>query len=432
MTSLLFRLLSLTALLVALAVPQSGCSECENCEGYEELFEGGVTRLDIRIEAARYDEALADLEEVLCCGLPGPDQEPLWVPAVVRHGDKEWPGAAFRFKGNSSLSIPYDGGARKLPFRLNFKKLSQDGKTFHGFTKLTFANGFHDPTMIRERLAADVFREAGVPVARMTFASIYVDVGDGPRYWGVYTMIEDPTDVMMASQFGDGTGNLYKPDGASADWSSFDTSSFDKKSNSADADFSDVMMAIEALHQDRGDPAAWRSELEAHVDVHGFLTWLAVNQSMVNWDTYGWMRHNYYLYGDPGDAGRLRLIPWDLNESLAEPRAEGADLVMADSVGTRWPLIRYLLDDSEYRSFYRSELSRIAQGAFSEGFVDERIQRYRAEIEPYVNGQLDAEEFPYRLVRPEDFAAAFDAEDGLRAHIASRHDAIAQALASVD
>ena len=45
--------------------------------------------------------------------------------------------------------------------------------------------------------------------------------------------------------------------------------------------------------------------LEAHFNVRAYLKLLAVNQTMQNWDTYGAMTHNYYLYGDPDDNGRL-------------------------------------------------------------------------------------------------------------------------------
>ena len=60
---------------------------------------------------------------------------------------------------------------------------------------------------------------------------------------------------------------------------------------------------------------AWRAGLEAVFDVDGFLNWLAVNTVIQNWDTYGLMSHNYYLYNDP-ISGLLTWIPWDNNEAF--------------------------------------------------------------------------------------------------------------------
>ena len=48
---------------------------------------------------------------------------------------------------------------------------------------------------------------------------------------GLYTMIEDPSDDMLEAQFGDDSGNLYKPDGEGAKWARFVQDSFVKKTN---------------------------------------------------------------------------------------------------------------------------------------------------------------------------------------------------------
>ena len=44
------------------------------------------------------------------------------------------------------------------------------------------------------------------------------------------------------------------------------------------------------------------------MDVDLFLRWLAVNSTIGNWDAYGAMAHNYYLYGDPHRAGAAGFL----------------------------------------------------------------------------------------------------------------------------
>jgi len=39
---------------------------------------------------------------------------------------------------------------------------------------------------------------------------VYVDTGNGPVYWGLYTVFEDPSDKMLEYQFENPNGNLYK------------------------------------------------------------------------------------------------------------------------------------------------------------------------------------------------------------------------------
>ena len=63
-------------------------------------------------------------------------------------------------------------------------------------------------------------------------------------------------------------------------------------------------------------------DLEEVFDVSGFLNYLAVNSVIQNWDTYGIMSHNYYLYHDP-TTDLLTWIPWDNNEVDAIDKREG-------------------------------------------------------------------------------------------------------------
>ncbi len=180
--------------------------------------------------------------------------------------------------------------------------------------------------MLREKVAGDVFRNAGLAGSHTAFYTVYVDYGDGPVYFGVYTMVEEVDDTVLDTQFADDDGNLYKPEGTGASFAegTFSEDVFVKKTNEDEADWSDILSLFAALHDDTRttDPAAWRTNLEAVFDTDVFLKYLAVNTVIQNWDTYGRMTHNYYLYNDP-DTGRLTWIPWDNNEALQEGKMGG-------------------------------------------------------------------------------------------------------------
>lgn len=401
------------------------------CDGYSELFGGrDLHRLEITIGTGDFNAARDDLQSILGAGFQMDMESPMWFPVQLEMNGQQWSQVGMRFKGNSSLFFPWSTGSEKLPFRFNFQRFDSEGDLFYGFRKMTFANGFHDPSQVRDRLAADVFREVGVPVARSTSVEVYVDHGEGQTYWGLYTMIEDPSDRMKDMAFGSPGGNLYKPEGPAARWQSFSSLDFKKKSNKTEADYSDVEGAIGALHGDRSDPDAWRAELETHLDVDGFLKWLAANQAMVNWDTYGWMAHNYYLYGDPSQGGRLRFIPWDLNEALAEPQRDFADSISLDRLSGSWPLIQKLLDDEIYQQRYQEALVEVATGAFSEAAMADRIEDYQELIAEAVY----AEQWPHRLSPPEAFEEAFAAtgQGSLKLHVNSRHKALLEAGGNID
>jgi hypothetical protein len=198
-------------------------------------------------------------------------------------------------------------------------------------------------------------------------------------------MIEDPSDQLIETQFADDSGNLYKPDGPGATFKTFDMASFEKKSNEDAADYGDVMAVFSALHAPRMDAQGWRTGLEAVFDVETFIDVLAVSRAIGHWDGYGAMAHNYYLYGDPADNGRLLWISWDHNLTW-QTRSFRSLTVMMDEVTDAWPLIRYLLDDPAYRMQYQQALRAALGNAYEKAAFDARANELHQLITPAVLG----------------------------------------------
>ena len=424
-----------------------GWETLSHCKGippdYALVFDDTVVqRLDIVIDPDDYAATMDDLQDILGSNQgPGGNlddtPEPMYIPVDLTYNDLQWTHVGMRYKGNSSLHSSWRRGVEKLAFRFNFDKFEDDypeihNQRFYGFKKMTFSNGFKDDSLLRDKVAADLFREAGAPAAQGAFVRVYMDVGEGPVYYGLYTMIEDPSDEMLEVQFDDGEGNLYKPEGEGAHLTTFIESSFEKKTHEDLADFTDVKRFIETLNGDRSDAAQWRARLEDVFNVDRFLQVQAANQVMVNWDSYGTMDHNYYLYADPSDAGRIVFFPWDLNEAMLIRGGGGggggggpsaSTSIMMDEVSENWPLIRYVLDDPIYREQYKGHVRAFLEGAFRIETVHEKLARYHELIAPYVDGTISQETYPYtHLERLQDFEGSVDdSARGLKAHVDSRH-----------
>ncbi|MBN1248851.1 MAG: CotH kinase family protein, partial [Anaerolineae bacterium] len=306
--------------------------------------------------------------------------------------------------------------------RLDFDQFEDDhpetdDQRFYGFKQVTLSNNWSDPSYLREKVTADVFREAGVPAAQTAFYEIYVDYGEGPVYFGLYTMVEVVDDTVVETQFEAGDGNVYKPSGPGATFAagSFSEEAFDKQTNEAEADWSDILALFDALHAEirTTDPGAWRSGLEAVFDVDRFLNWLAVNTVVQNWDTYGSMSHNYYLYHDP-TTDQLVWIPWDNNMALSDGVGgwdRGGLSIDLEGVDADWPLIRFLMDDDVYRARYVAHVDAVINGVFEPAKMATTYRQLAALIEPYVTREGDAA------------LSAFErAVEDLVAHAQARHE----------
>lgn len=371
---------------------------------------------------------------------------PAYVPADVTFDGETFRHVGFRLKGNSSLANTWRSGSDKLPFRLNIDGLEARyaeirDQTFFGFTNLSFSNGALDSSYLRAKVVTDLFRDAGLPVARTAFIRVYLDRGAGPIYLGLYTMTEIPDPPMLARLFGSDDGNLYKPHGTGGRWTVFVADDFSKRSNEADEDWTDVEDAIAALQASKADRAEWRRRLEARIDVNGFLRWLAFNTIVGNFDAYGGLSaHNYYLYGSPRHRDRLFWIPWDHDLAmsggggLGGGAGGGAGAANVDlfhtGITAGWPLIRYLLDDPVYRAAYRAQVENILATSFEPARVSAILQSEQARIAPYVIG-AEAEQ-PGRTFAggPAQFDAAVFGPNGLLAYVTNRVAAVRRALAA--
>ncbi len=409
---------------------------------YDLIFaEGEIQNLDFVVDSADWQSMLDDMTANYgnfgTGGMPPPPASaaganPIWVPVSVFHAGVEWYKVGLRFKGNSSLISAWSSGILKLPFKLDFDQYEDlypqiENQRFHGFKQLSLSSGFEDQSLMREKVAADIFRAAGLVAPRTAFCRIYIDHGNGPIYFGLYTLVEMVDDTLIESSYADADGNLYKPEGASASLAAGNLvlSQFEKKSNEAEADWSDVTELHAALHgaNRESDPGAWRSVLEASLNTDRFLHWLAVNTLIQNWDTYGKMTHNFYLYGDP-DSGRLDWIPWDNNEALAEGKQGGALSLELSEVSEDWPLIRFLMDDPVYRSIYLDRVEETVTEAFEAGAMQARY----AELANLIRSAAEDEQAGYSFLSNDgDFDAALA---DLTAQVGERAAAAAVMLAA--
>lgn len=390
-----------------------------------------VLRFDITIDSEVWSTMQSNLSSVMSSSGNRPGQavttsDPMFVPCSFKFNGKEWYHVGIRYKGNSSLQSAYRAGIKKLSFKLDFDEFEDDypaikNQRFYGFKQLNLKNNYGDSSLLREKIGGDVFRQFGLASSQTAFCVVYVDYGSGPQYYGVYTLVEEVDDTVIETQFSTGTGNLYKPDGDAATFytGTYNTSEMELKTNEDSANYSDVRTLYDVINSSTrtSDPDNWKNELERIFDVDGFLKYLAANNIIQNWDTYGNMTHNYYLYNNPENS-LLTWIPWDHNEAFQTGKQGGAVSLGMGEVSQSWPIITNIMDQPEYEATYKKYLQQFIDEVFIPSDMQSTYSAYYELLKEYAY----AEESGYSFISSN---SQFDsAVETMKNHVQSRNNAV--------
>ncbi len=288
-------------------------------------------------------------------------------------------------KGNGTLGASGD----KKPWKLDFNAYIEEQK-FQNLSMLLLHNNFGDPSMLREKLAYDMARFAGVPAAHVAFVEVWIDITDDDlpiEYWGVYALVERPDRKFLANRFGPANrdGNFYKADAwfeqGAADFAYYGEDinnypmprgriAYRKMTNEDAADYTDVIHLAYVLdEQIFANDAAFMAALENEINIDTFLRYMAVIFTNLNLDTYPYTGNNFYVYHHPG-TDQFEWIAWDMNNSWGN-FGGGADFPLygvEESLGplAYAPLFEKVFAIEPYRLTYRAYVDLLLRHWFNE------------------------------------------------------------------
>ena len=316
-----------------------------------------------------------------------------------------------------------NSGNRTLMAPKRSWKVDLDPGRVAGMSTLNLKSMYNDPSQMREALAWGLFRTAGVPASRHTYARL----GINDRYLGLFALIEQVDKAFLRECFaGKPRGNLFKvycgelgpgtlqrrvgADGddsgrqyrsKNADDATYRLKSYSDapNANSYD-DLAQLCRAIDGTGlpggDDRYDTDAFAAGVREVFDVEMFLRWAGVNILVGAWDNYFATPANYYLYnagrGDHADvigAPYFRFIPWDYDNTFGIDYFGTAwqytDLLdWASNTGDYWrrnghggrsqlPLITNLLRHTGFRRYYLDHLEHLLDTSFNRPAIDAMI-----------------------------------------------------------
>jgi hypothetical protein len=316
-----------------------------------------------------------------------------YVRADFRTGNEVLRGVGLRYKGSGTYLV--SSRQAKRSFKIDFDRYDAGG-AFRGVTKLNLNSGVMDPTKAREALAYVVFRAAGVPAPRTTFAEVTLTVPGKyeKEYLGLYTVVEQVDERFLKAHFQDGKGLLLKPEGIRGlphfgeDPAAYEAS-YNPKSKPGRGDWKRLVEFTRLVN--KAPEAEFRKEIGAYLDVDAFARFLAANTLLASLDGFLGLGHNYYLYLSPG-TGKFTFVPWDLDLAFGAFALYGTADQLAD-LSVDHPhlgenkLIDRLLAMPDVRAAYRGHVRRLAGEVFTVGKLGTDL----AAVERVAKGPIAAE-----------------------------------------
>jgi hypothetical protein len=350
-----------------------------------------------------------------------------YVEGEVVHDGENFP-AGIRYKGsvgawykNGGEACVGDGtfsgtptGAKscqKLSLKVSFNEYDPEGR-FLGLKKVLFHSMNQDASLLRERLAYEMFREAGVAAPRASHARVLIN----GEFQGVYAFIEYIDGRFTRARWDGGEGNLYKEVWPAVNDTFVENTeqrlldaSRSNEDELAEAPSFEGMLGFEAaMAEAEGDEDAELAALEAWFDVDYMLSYMAADRATAHDDGIlhfypsgnneaPWSNHNFFMY-EAETHDRMWVIPWDMDNAWSSEGAAsavtrinaewndtevGCEVSIVEGFGIAQiapacsPVIRALAHPDLAERF-EERVAELLDGPLSEDVMEEKIARYSA------------------------------------------------------
>lgn len=238
-----------------------------------------------------------------------------------------------------------------------------DQQPIEGLDRLTLNNNKQDRALVSQYMTYELFRKAGIPAPRCSFAAVTVN----GVYLGVYSNVEPVKEAFLEREFGNGEGNLYE--GTLTDFYPKSIQWFEADTNKKNNDRSRILALATLLDNDRVTVA----EISEHVAIDSFLRYWAV-ESLINfWDGYTQNQNNFFVYQNPKD-GLMYFMPWGADSCFSErrPFRGGGDAASVRATGI---LPNRLYHNAEIPERYRSVMLDVLSEVWEEQHMCDEVDR---------------------------------------------------------
>jgi len=303
-----------------------------NPPGHDLFTEAAVRQFKIQIEPAEWTRLRADHR--------------IYVRGSITVDGQPFKPVGVRLKGQGSFRPLED----KPSLAVKFDEFV-DAQKFCGLTKIMLNNSSQDRSYLSEYICTSLYRDAGVPVGRVTFARVELNERD----LGFYVLIEAMNKTFLRQHFRNPNGPLYEAYAKDLD------RTLDQDSGPP-TDQSDIKRLVAAA---RSPVESRMAALDDVLDVDNFLSSLAVCMLIAQHDSYALNRNNYRLYREP-DSHRFTMIPHGIDGSFT--RNTTSLLPPADRI-----LTRGVLESPEGLERYKQRVGALYTNIFKVDVISNRV-----------------------------------------------------------
>lgn len=332
------------ALLLAFCIPTLLLAADKRARN-DALFTNGAVRIiEIEMPAANVEALKKDARGFVSC--------------TFKEGGLVYTNVGVHLKGVGSFR-PID---QKPSFSLKFNKYVAK-QEFYGLSRIALNNSIQDPSYINEALCTQLFRDVGVPAARVTHAWVHLNGRD----LGLYVLVEGINKDFLRRHFKSDSGNLYE--GYTQDiHEDLD------QDNGEDITQADLRALAKAAREPNSNER-W-DRLNKLMDVDRFISMMAGEMLTIHWDGYWINRNNYRIYHDLV-TDRMVMFPHGMDNMFQQPNWSWRPTMLGS-------LTRAVLLTSEGQRRYRERISSILTNEFRVEVMTNRVNEVATRIRPVI------------------------------------------------
>ena len=298
-----------------------------------------------------------------------------------------------RYKGNGTY---FEGAAKgKVSLKLDFAEYVK-GQKLGTLKKLNLHSNITDASLMNEVLAFQLFRDAGVPAPRTSYARVYVTVQGQKQqaYAGLFSIVENPDEQFVAAR-GLPSGAIFKPVASQLfadlgpDWKRYNQT-YDPKTTLTDAHKQRVIDFARLVSG--GTDAQFAARVGEFLDLEETARYLAVVVFLSDMDGLLGPGQNYYLYLDPRTQ-KFSFIAWDQDHSFGQFFRGSQSAREQLSIHHPWSessrFLERLFRVEAFKKLYLARLTEFSATLFKPERFHRQVDELAAVIRPAVKEESD-------------------------------------------